>query len=209
MSEQELMNMEYRILEAAKVVFIRKGYNQATMSDIANEAGIGRTALHYYYRTKEMLFSAIFGQLMGIILPNIKRIVEEDIPVMEKIEKVIDQYIAILKENLLFPVFVISEVNRDPEHLYQVLLKDPDKICPVVQLRKEIEEEMNRGNLRKIPLVEVLSVLIGAVVFPILLQNPFSMVFMDGDMDRYRDYIAERGAFVKDLARRMLLNYKL
>ena len=42
--------MEPRIIEAAKRVFVRKGYEAATMSDVAAEVGIGRTALHYYYR---------------------------------------------------------------------------------------------------------------------------------------------------------------
>jgi len=205
MDEQEIIDMESRILEAAKVVFVRKGYNQTTMTDIANEVGIGRTALHYYYRTKEMLFEAIFGQLMGIILPNIKKIVEEDVPVIDKIQKAIDQYIEVLKENFLFPIFVVSEMNRDPEHLYRVLLKDPNKVLPILQLREEIEEEMNKGNIRKIPLIEAVSVFIGSLMFPILLQNPLSMVFMDGDMDKFKGYIAERGPFVKDLVKRMLM----
>ena len=43
--------MEAHIIEAAKRVFVRKGFEAATMSDVATEAGIGRTALHYYYRT--------------------------------------------------------------------------------------------------------------------------------------------------------------
>lgn len=205
MNEQEVIDMELRILEAAKVVFVRKGYNQTTMTDVANEAGIGRTALHYYYRTKEMLFSAIFGQLMGAILPNIKKIVEEDLPVIDKLEGVVDQYIELLKENFLFPVFVVSEMNRDPEHLYGVLLKDPDKILPLARLRREIEEEMDKGRLRKIPMIELVAVLVGSMVFPVLLQNPLSTLFMDGDRDRFKQYIAERGPFVKELVGRVLM----
>ena len=69
--------MEPRIIEAAKRVFVRKGYEAATMSDVAAEVGIGRTALHYYYRTKEILFDAIFGQLLSSLLPNIDRVLDE------------------------------------------------------------------------------------------------------------------------------------
>jgi len=204
MNEQEAIDMESRILEAAKVVFVRKGFNQTTMTDIANEAGIGRTALHYYYRTKEMLFNAIFGKLMEAILPNVKKITETDMPVMDKICGVIDHYIATLKENLLFPIFVISEINRDPEHLYKLVLQDPDKILPVLRLRTEIESEMDKGNLRKIPLIEVVSVAIGSMVFPILLRNPLSAVFFDSDMDKFGEFIAGRGPFVKDLLKQIL-----
>ena len=60
MEAKDMNEMEPRIIEAAKRVFVRKGYEAATMSDVAAEVGIGRTALHYYYRTKEILFDAIF-----------------------------------------------------------------------------------------------------------------------------------------------------
>ena len=48
MSTEEVITMENRILEAAKQVFVRKGYEATKMGDVAAEAGIGRTALHYY-----------------------------------------------------------------------------------------------------------------------------------------------------------------
>ena len=51
MEAKDMNEMESRIIEAAKRVFVRKGYEAATMSDVAAEVGIGRTALHYYYRT--------------------------------------------------------------------------------------------------------------------------------------------------------------
>ena len=77
MSTEELQDMESRVIEAAKRVFVRKGYEATKMGDIALEVGISRTAMHYYFRTKEMLFDAIFGQLMDALLPNIGVIVGE------------------------------------------------------------------------------------------------------------------------------------
>lgn len=50
MEAKDMNEMEPRIIEAAKRVFVRKGYEAATMSDVAAEVGIGRTALHYYYK---------------------------------------------------------------------------------------------------------------------------------------------------------------
>ena len=47
MSTEEVNTMEERILEAAKQVFVMKGYEATKMGDVAAEAGIGRTALHY------------------------------------------------------------------------------------------------------------------------------------------------------------------
>ena len=44
MEAKDMNEMEPRIIEAAKRVFVRKGYEAATMSDVAAEVGIGRTA---------------------------------------------------------------------------------------------------------------------------------------------------------------------
>ena len=43
MEAKDMNEMEPRIIEAAKRVFVRKGYEAATMSDVAAEVGIGRT----------------------------------------------------------------------------------------------------------------------------------------------------------------------
>ena len=41
-----------KILAAAKKVFVSKGMAGARMQDIADEAGINNTLLHYYFRNK-------------------------------------------------------------------------------------------------------------------------------------------------------------
>ena len=109
------------------------------MSDVAAEVGIGRTALHYYYRTKEILFDAIFGQLLSSLLPNIDRVLDEKSTMLEKMP------VIVVRANPMFPNFVVGELNRDPERLFQTVLKDPKKIQPILRLRRQIEEEMDKG----------------------------------------------------------------
>lgn len=192
MSTQEAIDIEARIIEAAKQVFVRKGYEAATMSDIAGEAGIGRTALHYYFRTKEMLFDAIFGQLMSALLPNIGRIIDEGTSVLERLPKIIDQYVSLLQANPSFPVFVIMELNRDPEHLFQTVMKDPERIKPILRLRSQIEEEMESGRLKKMPIADVATTMVSLVVFPMLIQHPLSAIFMEGDTEKFNTFILNR-----------------
>ena len=115
MEAKDMNEMEPRIIEAAKRVFVRKGYEAATMSDVAAEVGIGRTALHYYYRTKEILFDAIFGQLLSSLLPNIDRVLDEKSTMLEKMPVIVDLYMGIVRANPMFPNFVVGELNRDPD----------------------------------------------------------------------------------------------
>ena len=59
MSEKEF-STEKIILDAAKKVFLDKGFDGARMQQIADEARINKALLHYYFRSKDKLFDAIF-----------------------------------------------------------------------------------------------------------------------------------------------------
>lgn len=204
MSTEEVITMENRILEAAKQVFVRKGYEATKMGDIAAEAGIGRTALHYYYRTKEMLFDAIFDQLIGALLPNLKTIIDEDASFMEKLPKIIDQYVKTLRRNPLFPFFVINELQRDPEHIYHSILKNPARVEPIIRMRRQIEAEMEMGLLKKLPLSYTGTTLLSLLVFPMLMRNPFTEIFMNGDESKYEAFLQDRIPFVTEIMIRLL-----
>src|SRR6202047_1541001 len=59
------MGSSDRILSAAENVFARFGYRRASMSQIAEEAGLTRQALYHHYASKEPLFRAVVEQLHG------------------------------------------------------------------------------------------------------------------------------------------------
>lgn len=204
MNTEEVITMENRIIEAAKQVFVRKGYEATKMGDIATEAGIGRTALHYYYRTKDMLFDAIFDQLMDALLPNLGVIMDEDLPFLEKLPKIITQYAKTLRSNPLFPIFVINELQRDPEHIYGSILKDPSRVKPIVRLQTQIKAEMEQGILRKMPLVYTATTLISLLIFPLLVRNPVTAIFLEGDTEKFDAFLEERIPYVTDIMIRLL-----
>src|SRR3989339_606529 len=50
---------EEAILNAAQIVFLRRGFYGTRMQEIADEAGINKALLHYYFRSKDKIFEAI------------------------------------------------------------------------------------------------------------------------------------------------------
>lgn len=56
-------NIEEKIKEAAKSIFLKKGYRETKMAAIAAEVGLTRPTMHYYFRTKERLFQVVFSTL--------------------------------------------------------------------------------------------------------------------------------------------------
>ena len=66
-------SMEERILACAERLFLNKGYNLTSMTEIAREAGCTQALVHYYFRTKENLFSNIFESKFHLFIDCIVR----------------------------------------------------------------------------------------------------------------------------------------
>lgn len=205
MKEEDINDVENRIIEAAKKVFIAKGFDSATMGDIATEAGIGRTSLNYYFRTKEMLFNTILDKLMYALLPNLDQIVDEKSTYKEKTRKIADLYLTTLRKNDLIPLFVVNELQRDPQHFLKAVMKDPERIQPIIKLRKFVELEMERGNLRKIPIVDLISTLVSLIIFPFLVRQPLTQMFLDGNQEEFDEFLDRRVDLVGDILDNLLI----
>lgn len=179
---EENGNLEQRIIDAARSEFISRGFDKTSMSDIALAAGINRTALHYYFRTKEKMFQAVFGSIMQTILPRIQLIFDEDIPLVEKLSKVLDEYFCIFCENPALPLFIVGEINRDVDHLLDAgrALNLDSYLFSIGQV---IVREMEQGNIREMPIHQVFLLFMSQVTFPFLAKNLLDTLFLDDEND--------------------------
>ncbi len=149
MKEQENNDMEQHIITVAKKVFIRDGYECASMSDIALEAGINRPTLHYYFRTKDRLFETVSAQILSKFIPAIHEIVMQDIPLYDRISLVVDTYYEVVLNEPMLPIYAIKEIHRDAEHFIQTALNlDMGKY--IMQIAHYIKSEMDKGHLNQI-----------------------------------------------------------
>ena len=64
-------NIENKIIETAQQLFVKNGFTDTNMSDIAAAVGINRPTLHYYFRTKDKMFQAVFGNIILSLAPDI------------------------------------------------------------------------------------------------------------------------------------------
>ena len=65
------------IIKAAHEVFIEKGLQGARMQEIADRAGINKALLHYYFRSKDKLFDAVFQDIIKEIIPAVSEKLNE------------------------------------------------------------------------------------------------------------------------------------
>ncbi|HEY5371007.1 MAG TPA: TetR/AcrR family transcriptional regulator, partial [Hanamia sp.] len=156
---------EEKILAAAKNVFVTKGMAGARMQDIADEAGINKALLHYYFRNKEKLFEVIFMDAAQKLFPKINSIFESDAPLFEKIENFCEEYITVMSENPYLPLFVLNEISKDSEMFLGKFLNKQQFPLPQKFL-EQVEKEIRKGTIKKISPLHLLINLISMSIFP-------------------------------------------
>ncbi|MEI8060129.1 MAG: TetR/AcrR family transcriptional regulator, partial [Ferruginibacter sp.] len=139
---------EEKILAAARKIFTTQGMSGARMQDIADEAGINKAMLHYYFRDKEKLFELIFLQEAEKFFPKINTIFESDLPLFDKIEQFVSQYIDEMVANPYLPWFILNELNRDADRFLSKIWDMKHRPNPV-KLLQQIEREVKKGTIKK------------------------------------------------------------
>ena len=181
---------EEKILAAARNVFTTKGMAGARMQDIANEAGINKALLHYYFRDKDKLFETIFIAEAQRFFPKINIIFQSDTPLFEKIENFVNEYIDEMQENPYLPWFVMNEINRDPEQfMYRVWGKD--NLPKPGKFLEQIEKEIKKGTIKRFNPVHLLMNLLSLTIFPFVARPMMTRNLHLSDL-QFRKIMEER-----------------
>jgi TetR/AcrR family transcriptional regulator len=183
---------ENKILEAARNVFVRKGMSGARMQEIADEAGINKALLHYYYRSKEKLFSAIFENILVGFIPRLFDVINSDLPLEVKLYKVAEKYTDLLTKHSEMPLFVLHELQRNPEKLFRKL---PNRGAIFAKLENQLKVEAEKGNIRPISTEMFMMNVVSMLVFPFV-GRPVYQQITDMSDDQYKQFLAERASEV-------------
>lgn len=118
-----------KILAAAEKVFHSNGFKGTRTTQIAEEAGISRTMLHYYYSTKEALFQEVLDKTLGQVLAHLKRVLSTDgknlVALVSHLIDVIDD---VFEKKPGLPTFVVNILNETPEMAHFLAANQDDAI---------------------------------------------------------------------------------
>jgi TetR/AcrR family transcriptional regulator len=180
---------EGRILSAAKKVFVEKGMSGARMQDIADQAGINKALLHYYFRTKEKLFDVIFKEAASMFFPKITGIVEAEITLFEKIEGFCGAYIDLLLENPYLPLFVLGEANKQPQRFKQKFWKNREVVFG--QFMENILTEIKSKRIKPVDPRQLFMNMISMCIFPFI-GKPVWMMTTGMSETEFSVFVEER-----------------
>lgn len=195
--------LEARIVDAARQLFIDRGFVGTSMSDIASRAGINRPTLHYYFRTKERMFDAVFGGIVGTLVPRVKDIVlQPDRPIGERVASVVDAYYDVFGANPGLPMFIVREMHRDFDGVVRTIMEL--RLGQYIEsVRQGLQGEMDSGRLRQVPMRYLFLTFYSMLTMPFVAGNLCRTVLLD-DGETFADLLAGWKPYIVDAMERLL-----
>ena len=201
MTENDKLTEE-KIFEAATEVFVDKGMDGARMQDIANHAGINKALLHYYYRTKDQLFNAVFEMIAKKMFKKFAPVFDENLTLEEKIRFFFKEHISFLQANPRLPGFLLNEINRHPERIKK-LLNNVDFESIWLKLNEQHKEELKKYNITQATMPQLMISVAAISVFPFAARGILEGILEKIDVD-FNVYIEERKEFAADFVIRAI-----
>ncbi|HCB63228.1 MAG: hypothetical protein A2W93_11345 [Bacteroidetes bacterium GWF2_43_63] len=157
MSVNNEQNMEKTILEAAEKLFLEKGFAMVSTTQIAKAAGCNQALVHYYYRTKDRLFEAIFADKLKTFFSVIFQTHDESLTFEEKLKKYIGAHFDMLMANPKLPFLVVNELTTNPSRIDSL----KEMLGPTINhayepFQKELDVEIEAGRVRPISIPDII-----------------------------------------------------
>ncbi|CAM4120655.1 TetR/AcrR family transcriptional regulator [Gillisia limnaea] len=188
-------NTELAILNAAKEVFQEKGMAGSRMQEIADKARINKSMLHYYYRSKQLLFEAVFKNAFRLLAPQLNRVLNDDSELFDKIRNFTNNYISFVIQHPYLPNFVIQELNKNPDFIGK--LRTEKDFPTIDKFKIQVEEAIARGIIKPIRAEQLFINTISLNIFPFI-AAPLLQGLINVEEKEYRELMERRKAEVAD-----------
>lgn len=152
-------NMEKAILEVAEQLFLEKGFDATSTTQIAEAVGCNQALVHYYFRTKDNLFNTIFESKFKDFFQHILDGFQvQNLNFTDKIAHFSISHFNLLIANPQMPQLVLKELARKPENINAIREKLhllPEEMAST--LNAELQEEIAAGRVRNVTLIDIIT----------------------------------------------------
>ena len=157
MMEKKDITTEQTILEAAEQEFLEKGFAGAKTTAIAKRAGVNHAMIHYYFRTKENLFTMVFQQKIRILAESFSQSFNQDLSFFDQLKLAIGTHFDFIAANPRLLFFVYGEIITNDRRKKMLVQSVFPKLKGIVKRLKDgIDAEVENGTIRFIRPTELL-----------------------------------------------------
>ncbi len=191
---------EEKIRQAAKQVFLAKGFSGCTSREIAEAAGENVALVNYYFRSKSQLFQLVFQDALEEFVNSMVVVFGSGKSLKEKMAIFIEKEYAFLAKHPEIPAFLLNEMNREdgcsiPSNVHFEKIAATGVFAECLQAQQE-------GSMRQIDLRSIPLLIMSNCHYPIMAKNlimhlqGMNDVEYDENLKKHRELVSE-----------MLVNY--
>jgi AcrR family transcriptional regulator len=120
----EYSEKQVQIMEVAEKLFAAKGFDGTSVRDIAETAGVNLAMISYYFGSKEKLMETVFNYRSEFFkLQLVTMLQNKELTPMQKVDRLIDQYIDKLMKQQCFHRIMVREQMINSTGVIPVLIR--------------------------------------------------------------------------------------
>ena len=186
MSKQEKKDQTQELIkETAKNLFFVQGRFDATTQEIADEAGVNRTLINYYFRSRDNLIQIVLEEAQKVEQEKSEIIQDSNLEFKEKIALFIEGSLSTSLKYPYLETYIVSQINKDNCHKKNIEREHKVKIL------KDLQREMDLGNIERMEPIQFIFNMISLLIFPSAVR-PLLMENMEIDEKEFDRLIADR-----------------
>ncbi|HTM97716.1 MAG TPA: TetR/AcrR family transcriptional regulator [Pedobacter sp.] len=183
---------EQLIKDTAKRIFFSEGRLHATTQDIADAAGVNRTLVNYYFRSRDILFEQVADEARAEMSAVLESVFSAKLEFKEKVQRLINVF---MDQAMKFPyreMYVVTEFKRTEKNV-------PDeKKHRIKQFLIEIKAEMELGRIKKMDPRHFLMNLFALMAYPLITTCLNKSLYSVNDSE-YLKLMKERKQLIFDM----------
>ena len=189
---------EAHIKETAKRIFLVEGKMLATTQDIADAAGVNRTLLHYYFRSRDILINIVSKEALTPLRELIHKAMGSELPFREKLESIVNVFYEHLNAFPYLETFITLQLNQYPDRYEELFLKIPGGKDRVKNFLKEIQKEMDKGTIAPMKPINYFINMFSLLAYPFV-ARPIYLNMFDLTDAAYTKILPERKEIIMSL----------
>ena len=193
---QEDVSRQDEILAAAQQEFINEGFSGARLQGIADNIGVTKAMIHYYFDTKDNLFAEVYRDASQKLISGLMDTLEESTPLFQKIEEFIDQAINRFNEHDELVGFVVNELDRHPEKTTDIFRAARAYDSSIFD--EQLEEAASNYEIAPAQSNQVVANMLSLCLFPFIGKSFLKEILGSQGEDTYEQFLKQRREVIKD-----------
>jgi TetR/AcrR family transcriptional regulator len=182
---------EHLIKETAERMFLKEGKMLATTQDIADAAGVNRTLLHYYFRSRDVLFNLVFKEALTKLRTRVYEVLGSEVPFRAMVENLVNVFYEELSISPYLETFIALQLNQEPGKYEEFFTKIPGGKEKLKNFLKEVQLEIDNGNIHPMKPINFFINLFALMAYPFVARPIYTNMFDLSDA-AYEKLLCER-----------------